>query len=187
VTVTAAVALSPVLSGRAGADAVPSTPGVVTNVAGKGTAGFGGDGGSATAARLSGPRHVTVAADGALYLADGENHRIRRIAPDGTITTVAGNGIAGSDGDGGPATGAAINTPHAVALDDAGNLFIADSLSARIRKVTPDGTITTVAGTGVEGFGGDGGPGISAKIRNPKGLEIGHHHRGGERRRHLRR
>ena len=173
VTVTAAVALSPVLSGRAGADAVPSATGVVTNVAGTGTGGFSGDAGPATAARLSGPRHVTVAADGSLYVADGENHRVRRIAPDGTITTVAGKGTAGSHGDGGPATEAAINTPHAVALDDAGNLFIADSMSARIRKVTPDGTITTVAGTGVEGFSGDGGPGTLAKIRNPKGLEIG--------------
>ena len=171
-TATAAVALSPVLSDWAGADAVPS-PGVVTTVAGKGTSGSGGDGGPATDARLSGPRHLAVAADGALYLADGENHRIRRVAPDGTITTVAGNGTAGSDGDGGPATEAAINTPHAVALDDAGNLFIADSMSARIRKVTPDGTISTVVGTGVEGFGGDGGPGTSAKIRNPKGLEVG--------------
>ena len=170
-TLTAAVALVPGLSPSAGADAGPS--GVVTNIAGTGSSGFTGDGGAATAAKLAAPRQLVEAGDGALYVADGGNHRIRRIAPDGTIATVAGNGTAGSSGDGGPATAAAINTPHAVAVDSAGNLFIADSMSARIRKVTPNGTITTVAGTGVEGFSGDGGPGTAARLRNPKGLEIG--------------
>jgi myo-inositol-hexaphosphate 3-phosphohydrolase len=168
-TLTAAVALVPGLSPSAGADVA----GVVTNIAGTGSSGFSGDGGAATAAKLAAPRHLVMAGDGSLYVADGGNHRIRRIAPDGTITTVAGTGTAGSSGDGGPATAAAINTPHAVAVDAAGNLFIADSMSARIRKVTPGGTITTVAGTGVEGFSGDGGPGTAAKLRNPKGLEIG--------------
>jgi myo-inositol-hexaphosphate 3-phosphohydrolase/sugar lactone lactonase YvrE len=165
------VAFLPGLSLSAVADGGLS--GVVTNVAGTGAAGFAGDGGAATAARLASPRHLVMAGDGSLYIADGGNHRIRRIAPDGTISTVAGTGTAGSSGDGGPATAAAINTPHAVAVDAAGNLFIADSMSARIRKVTPDGTITTVAGTGVEGFSGDGGSGTAAKLRNPKGLEIG--------------
>ncbi|HEV7864679.1 MAG TPA: phytase [Acidimicrobiia bacterium] len=169
---TATVALLPGLSRRAGADAAAGL-GVVTNIAGTGVGGWTGDGGPATAARLSAPRHLVVAGDGSLFVADGGNNVVRRIAPNGTITTVAGNGTAGSSGDGGPATEAAINLPHAVAVDGTGHLFIADSSSARVRMVGPDGIITTVVGTGAEAFSGDGGPGTQATIKNPKGLKVG--------------
>src|SRR5581483_11332281 len=148
--------------------------GSVTNVAGTGVGGWSGDGGPATAAQLRAPRHVVVAGDGSLFVADGGNNLIRRIAPDGTITTVAGNGTPGSTGDGGPATAAEINTPHGIAFDDAtGILYIADSSSSRVRRVTPDGIITTVAGTGVAGYNGDNRPGPTAQLNSPKGLKVG--------------
>ena len=172
VAVTAALALAPALSRRPVAD-ISAGLGLVSNVAGTGVGGWSGDGGPAAAAQLRAPRHLAFGPDGSLYVADGGNNVVRRIAPDGTITTVAGNGTAGSSGDGGPATAAQIDTPHAVAVDGAGVLYVADSASSRVRRVTPDGIITTVAGTGVDGFSGDGGPGSSAMLRNPKGLKVG--------------
>lgn len=122
-----------------------SPSGIITTAAGNGAAGFGGDGGLATAAQLSNPRSIAVDAAGNLFIADTHNHRIRKVNRDGIITTVAGNGTAGSGGDGGPATSAQLNFPQDMTVDASGNLFIAD-LSDRIRKVTPDGIITTVAG-----------------------------------------
>ncbi|MER7225902.1 hypothetical protein ABT370_22285, partial [Streptomyces rubradiris] len=135
-----------------------TTDGKIGTVAGNGTAGFSGDGGPATAAQLNCPRGVAVDSTGTLYIADGTNHRVRKVTPDGKISTVAGNGTAGFGGDGGPATAARLNLPLAVAVDSAGVLYITEYHNHRVRKVTPDGKISTVAGNGTAGFGGDGGP-----------------------------
>jgi hypothetical protein len=152
----------------------PST-GVVTTVAGSSyTDQFGGDGGPATSAFLNTPRGVALDGAGNLFIADFLNHRVRRVdAATGVITTVAGNGTAGFGGDGGPATSANLNGPNGVALDGAGNLFIADRLNHRIRRVDAAAqAITTVAGNGAAGFGGDGGPAAAASLNVPRGLDV---------------
>jgi sugar lactone lactonase YvrE len=146
--------------------------GKLSLVAGDGTAGFSGDGGPATSAQLSEPVSVAVDAAGNLFVADAGNNRIRKVTPDGAISTVAGNGARGFSGDGGPATSAQLSEPVSVAADAADNLFIADALNNRIRKVTPDGVISTVAGNGTEGFSGDGGPATSAQLWYPRGVAI---------------
>ncbi|MBF6054606.1 hypothetical protein GO002_22445 [Streptomyces eurocidicus] len=142
--------------------------GIITTVAGDGTAAFGGDGGPAIAASLNFPHAMAVDGAGNLYIADDYNHRVRRVGPDGVIVTVAGNGSDGFGGDGGPATAASLNFPHAVAVDGVGNLYIADRYNYRVRRVGPDGTITTVAGNGAIGFGGDGGPATAAALNLPQ-------------------
>ncbi len=144
--------------------------GTITTVAGTGDYDFSGDGGPATSAELNMPQGVAVDAAGNLYIADTYNYRVRKVAVDGTITTVAGNGTAGFSGDGGPATGAQLNAPAGVAVDLAGNLFIADCGNNRVREVAPNGTITTVAGNGTGGYAGDGGPAISAQLNSPSGV-----------------
>jgi sugar lactone lactonase YvrE len=118
--------------------------GIITTVAGNGTAGFSGDGGPATDAQLSNPRSVAVDTAGSFFIVDTHNHRIRKVDPKGFITTVAGNGSAGSSGDGGPAVAAQLTFPQDAMVDASGNLYIAD-LSDRIRRVAPDGIITTLA------------------------------------------
>lgn len=147
--------------------------GVITTVAGNGTGGFSGDGGQATSARLTTPTRVAITPDGSLVIADAGNNRVRRVSPDGTITTIAGNGTAAFGGDGGLATAASLRLPHAVAVDGEGVLYIADARNNRVRRVGPDGMIRTVAGTGVAGFGGDGGPGTAAQLATPVGLVLG--------------
>ena len=149
-----------------------SSTGILTVVAGNGIRGFSGDGGPATSASLNQPSSVAVDTAGNLYIVDKDNQRIRKVTPGGTITTVAGNGDFGFTGDGGPATSASLNFPRGVAVDADGNLYIADTYSNRIRKVTPGGTITTVAGSGsadpgAGGFSGDGGPATSASLNFP--------------------
>jgi len=143
--------------------------GIITTVAGNGVAGFSGDGGQATSAQLNFPRQVAVDAQGNLYIADTVNHRVRKVTG-GVITTFAGTGVAGFSGDGGQATSAQLNFPRGVALDAAGNLYIADD-NSRIRKVS-GGVITTIAGTGVAGFSGDGGQATSAQLNFPWGLAV---------------
>jgi sugar lactone lactonase YvrE len=147
---------------------VTAATGLITTVAGNGTCGFAGDGGPATAAKLCDPMSVAVDGAGNLYIADSHS-RIRKVtAATGLITTVAGSGTSGFSGDGGAATAAQINQPWGVAVDGAGNLYIADSYNYRIRKVTAaTGLITTVAGSGTSGFGGDGGAATAAQMSAP--------------------
>ena len=147
-----------------------SAAGTITTVAGNGLRGFSGDGGPAVAASLNGPYSVSALADGTIYIADTVNHRIRRVAPDGTITTIAGTGSAGYSGDGGPAALAQLSSPHAVdALPD-GRLLIADMGNHRVRQVAADGTISTLAGTGTFGFSGEGGSPLDAQLFYPKAI-----------------
>src|ERR1017187_1681268 len=144
--------------------------GKITTVAGNGTAGFSGDGGSATSAALNVPEGVAIDSAGNLYIADSSNNRIRRVSG-GTITTMAGNGTATFAGDGGPAMSASLSEPFAVAVDSAGNLYIADYGNERVRKVS-GGTIMTVAGNGTLGFSGDDGTATNASIDRPEGVAL---------------
>ncbi len=144
--------------------------GVITTVAGIGAVGYTGDGGPATAARLSSPACIAKDFQGNIYIADVNNNCIRKVDVSGIITTVAGNGTAGYSGDGGPAIAAMLNQPLAVAVDGIGNLFISDQFNNRIRMVDRNGIITTMAGTGIPGYGGDGGPALSAQFYNPFGI-----------------
>ncbi|MGH2768211.1 MAG: hypothetical protein ACRDIF_04545, partial [Actinomycetota bacterium] len=146
--------------------------GIITTVAGTGSAGYSGDGGPATKARLYWPHDVAVDASGNLYIADSANQVIRKVDPSGIITTVAGTGSAGYSGDGGPATGAKLNEPRGGAVDAAGNIYISDRRNHRIRKVDSSGIITTVAGTGSAGYGGDGGPATAAKLDGARGVGL---------------
>jgi trimeric autotransporter adhesin len=155
-----------------GAMAVITRTSVVSTYAGTGTAGFSGDGGPARTAGLNQPRDTAMGPDGSVYVADTYNNRIRRIAPDGTITTVAGNGSATYNGDGIPATSASLSLPHDVTVDSAGVVYIADSAHHRIRRVSLNGIITTISGTGVSGGSGDGGPATSARLKNPKSVAL---------------
>jgi uncharacterized protein (TIGR03437 family) len=144
----------------------------ITTVAGNGTSGYAGDGGLATSAQLRRPEGVAMDSAGNLFIADYLNNRVRKVTPAGTISTVAGNGNGGFSGDGSPATAAELYWPTGVAVDSAGNLFIADYMNERVRKVTPAGTISTVAGTGTGGFNGDGGPATSAELWSPTGVAV---------------
>lgn len=153
---------------------VDAVTGIITTVAGTGTWGFSGDGGPATSAELSFPEGVAVDNAGNLFIGDTGNARVRRVdAASGVITTVAGDGTFGFSGDGGPATSAELNSAVGVALDSSSNLFLADWGNSRIRRVDGvTGIITTLAGTGVFGFGGDGGPASGADLNNPYGDSI---------------
>jgi hypothetical protein len=146
----------------------------VTNIAGTGSFGFGGDGAAALLAGLSGPFGVATDRAGNIYVADSGNSRIRKIAvATGIITTVAGNGTVGFAGDGGPATSASLSSPRKLAVDSVGNIYVADSGNNRIRKINAaTGIITTVAGNGTAGFSGDGGAATSASLRSPGGLAV---------------
>jgi hypothetical protein len=144
----------------------------ISTVAGNGTNGFDGDGGPAVTAQLNFPFGIAVDTAGTLFIADLFNHRVRKVTSDGVIKTVAGNGSQGYSGDGGPAAQAQLNRPSGVAVDAAGNIYIADAGNNRIRKVTPNGGISTVAGTGPQGFSGDGGPAISARLLDPWGVSV---------------
>ncbi len=154
---------------------VDGITGIITTVAGIGKqGGYTGDGGLATAAKLRKPRGLHVDSSGNIYIADTDNHVIRKVdGTTGIITTVAGTGSSGDSGDGGLATDARMDKPRGVFLDASGNIYIADSDNHRIKKV--DGTtgiITTVAGTGSAGDSGDGGPAINARMDKPRGLWV---------------
>lgn len=145
--------------------------GCIATLAGTGAAGFSGDGGPAAAAQLNLPYGLAVDPAGNVYIADLGNSRIRRVAPDGAISTWAGGG-SDATGEGGPATAAALRTPRNLALDAAGNLYVSEFQGHRVRKITPDGHIATVAGTGLAGFSGDGGPATAAELNYPAGLAL---------------
>ncbi|MBK9285680.1 MAG: T9SS type A sorting domain-containing protein [Sphingobacteriaceae bacterium] len=147
-----------------------NTSGIISTVAGDGTQGFGGDGGPATNAQLNAPVSVAVDAAGNLYIADFSNYRIRKVTPAGIISTIAGNGTAGFSGDGSTAVSAQLDLPYGVAVDVAGNVYIADQNNHRVRKVNLSGIITTYVGTGVAGFSGDGGIATNAKLNFPYSL-----------------
>jgi len=158
--------------------------GIVTLIAGTSRPGFAGDGGPATAARLNLaekysigvdgeatlPAQLTVDGEGNVYIADSGNNRIRKISPDGIITTVAGNGTSGFSGDGGSALDAQLSDVGGLAVDLAGNLFLSDPANHRIRRISPGGIITTWAGTGQPGLSGDGRPAAAAQLHEPLGL-----------------
>src|ERR1700722_5172376 len=146
--------------------------GIITTIAGTGVAGFAGDGGPAIAGQINLPYGLAADLAGNVYFADLGNNRVRRIAPDGSITTVAGTGVKGSLGDGGLAANAQLMTPRNVAVDAAGNLYISEFEGHRIRRITADGKIGTIAGVGVAGFRGDGGFAVNAQIAYPCGLTV---------------
>ncbi len=145
--------------------------GYIYHVAGNGSADYTGDGGPATSAGLNNPRRLTVDNTGNIYFADNGNNCIRKIDTGGIITTVAGNGSVGFSGDNGPATSAKLNAPSGIAVDSAGNLYIADSGNLRIRKVDTSGIITTVAGGGLPYYD-DGDPAASVILTNAKNVIV---------------
>jgi sugar lactone lactonase YvrE len=153
---------------------VDSATGLLSTVAGTGSAGFSGDGGQATSAKLNVPTDIATDALGNFYIADKGNYRIRKVdGKTGIITTVAGNGTPGDAGDGGPATSATLSTPTGVYVDILDNIYIADQGSDRIRKV--DGTtgiITTVAGVGYSGYSGDNGLATQAALKQPTNVRV---------------
>jgi streptogramin lyase len=145
----------------------------ISTFAGNGTKGADGDGGAATAAQLADPGGIARGPDGALYICDTANHKIRRVARDGKITTFAGTGEKGHAGDGGPATQAQLAEPYEVRFDRAGNVYWVERLSHSVRKVdVKTGIITTVAGTGSAGFSGDGGPATKAQLSEPHSISF---------------
>ncbi|MET7391807.1 NHL repeat-containing protein, partial [Streptomyces sp. NPDC005444] len=149
--------------------------GIITTVAGTGEEGFNGDNRPATTAHLASPRGVAVDVHGTLYIADMENERVRKVDAHGTITTVAGTGHGGFNGDNRSATTAHLASPRGVAVDVHGTLYIADTENHRVRKVDAQGIITTVAGTGEEGFNGDDQPATTAQLWYPGGVAVDVH------------
>jgi sugar lactone lactonase YvrE len=134
---------------------------------------FSADGENARNTPFASVQGVAVGPDGSVYASDALNNVIVRIDQSNTVRVVAGNGIGGFSGDGGPARQASVFAPTGIAVDPAGNVYVAENFNFRIRKVAPDGTISTFAGTGERGFGGDNGPAIRARLDNVHGVAIG--------------
>jgi len=149
-----------------------SASGLIATVAGNGAPSYSGDGGPATAAGLNRPSGLAIDNSGNLYIADTGNNRVRKVTDSGVITTVAGNGQQGFGGDGSAAIDAQLNSPQGLAVDSTGRLYIADSRNERVRKLTPDGIILTVAGIGTYGYSGDGGPATNSQLGYPTGVSI---------------
>lgn len=147
-----------------------STTGIVTTYVGTGAMGFAGDGGAATSAKLNNPLGIAIDASDNLYIADANNHRIRKVTPSGIITTIAGNGVGGYSGDGSSAILAKINMPESVTIDALGNVYLSDA-NYTVRKINTLGVISTFAGNTLVGFSGDGGLATSAQI-SPKAIAI---------------
>ncbi|MGZ3891284.1 MAG: NHL domain-containing protein, partial [Mucilaginibacter sp.] len=146
--------------------------GIISSIVGDGNAGSSGDGGPATSAQIHDPCALAFDLSGNIYIADNSNHRVRKVNASGIITTVAGEGNPGYYGDGGPATSAEIYSPSGVAVDNAGNLYIAEQANNIIRKVNAAGIISTIAGTLTSGFTGDNGPATAAKMWDPQSLAL---------------
>ncbi len=151
---------------------VDVSSGIITNVAGNGVGGFGGDGGQATAANLDYPTGVILDKIGNLYIADDINNRVRKVDTSGIITTYAGNGTFGYDGDGGPAIAAELESPTGLAADAAGNLYFGDQQNARVRVIDSLGIISTYAGNGVVGYTGNGGPATASELDHPEEVAL---------------
>jgi streptogramin lyase len=146
----------------------------ITTIAGTGTAGGTGDGGSGTAAQIDNPFGLVRGPDGALWFCEYTGQRIRRLAADGTISTIAGTGAKGYSGDGGPALQATFNLPHELRFDAAGDLFVVDMTNHAVRKIAlKTGIITTIAGSGKPGYSGDGGPAVHATFKQPHSIQFG--------------
>jgi len=146
--------------------------GIVTTVAGNGEAGSAGDGGPATQAQLESPSDVFVDHGGNLFITDGRANRVRKVDSNGIISTIAGTGDRGFSGDGGPAVQAALAGPGGVFPVASGHIYVADGGNARVRRIDPDGTIRTIAGTGSRGFSGDGGPALQAELTGMHALFV---------------
>ena len=148
-----------------------SPDGIISTIAGIGGAGYGGDGGPATAAVFHGVEGIAVDLSGNIYVADNENYRIRKIATSGIVTTIAGTGYYGSSGNGGLATAASICV-FGLAVDEFNNIFFSDNCFGLVRKVSHDGTINIVAGDGIQGYSGDGGPATAAELFLPYSISL---------------
>lgn len=149
-----------------------SVSGIISTVAGTGTAGYTGDGIAATASEINQPDGVGVDGSGNIYIADTYNDRVRKVDAAGIITTIAGIGVSGFSSDGIPATASQVKGPVAVTTDNAGNVYIADQFNQRIRKIDTAGIITTIAGTGTMGFSGDGGSARAAELYYPSDVKV---------------
>jgi uncharacterized protein (TIGR03437 family) len=149
-----------------------SPGGVITTFAGNGLQGYSGDGGPAIYASFGTITRIAIDGTGNVYVSDADNHRIRRITTDGVIHTFAGNGSSAAAGDGGQALQASFISPQGLAFDSAGDLYVADPGSDTVRRISPAGAISTVAGTGATGEAGDGGAAVKAKLNNPTGVAV---------------
>ncbi len=149
-----------------------NTFGIISTFAGNGVLGFSGDGGAATGAEFDLPTGVAADASGNVFIADRGSNRIRKVNSAGIISTFAGTGVAGLSGDGGPATNAQLNGPAGVSVDAGGNVYIADMTNNVVRKINAAGVISTIAGTGVGGYNGDGNLAINAQLYSPSGVAI---------------
>jgi serine/threonine-protein kinase len=147
--------------------------GVISTIAGTGARGSSGDTGPATSAKLASPTGIAMDALNDVFIADTGNNKVRVVNAGGTITTFAGTGSPGFGGDGGPATAANLAGPSGLGIDQAGNVYISDTLNNRIRVVSQPGTISTYAGTGHDGYSGDGGPATGARLDKPTGAVVG--------------
>ena len=150
-----------------------TSTGIITTIAGTGTVGSSGDGGAATSAQLNNPIGVSVDISGNVYIVDQRNQKIRMVTSTSIITTLAGTGAAGNNGDGGAATSAQLNNPNGVSVDIFGNVYISDTYNHKIRMVTSTYIITTFAGAGIYGGSGDGGAATSAQLAYPSGVSVG--------------
>lgn len=146
--------------------------GIISTIAGTSAPGFSGDGGPATAATFSAVTDMALDDTGNIYVCDYSNNRIRKINRDGIVTTIAGTGAAGYSGDAGPAVAATLKGPIQIALDELNNIYISDGNNHCVRKINIGGIITTIAGNGIAGFSGDGGPATAAQLWNPRGIAI---------------
>jgi sugar lactone lactonase YvrE len=146
--------------------------GIISTIAGTGSIGYSGDGGPATAAKLYYPSSLVIDAVGNIIFSDRWNNRIRKIDAMGIITTIAGTGLPGYNGDGIPALSAQLNYPFSLTLDSLGNLYMADMSNHRVRRISTSGIITTIAGNGLMGYTGDGGLADTTRLKNPTGVEF---------------
>jgi uncharacterized protein (TIGR03437 family) len=161
------------LAGLLGSACFAQAPGTITTIAGNGVSGFSGDGGPALGASFNSPTMIAFAGDGSYYVSDFQNQRIRKVAADGKVSTIAGTGAAAYNGDGILAVNAALHDPTGVALDSTGTVYIADAANDRIRKIDKvTGMISTFAGSGVRGFSGDGGPAAAAMLACPTRIKF---------------